>query len=230
MKQAEEDMDLREFAGELAKDGVKCILQVRHAERPKMDPDDPTFGDSLPITDEGVRTSLKLGESLAEFGGDVQFASSPLRRTRMTAAKIAEGMGVVNPDIPADELLGNGTFYYADPSEVLDVFKPENFFNACFEYFRTGEQRGFRNLYAASDDLEKWLVERLRRKLFLVVTHDCYIAAYLAAKCGMEFTRDNWPRFLDGGALFLYPDGSKRYALVRTGLSDGICGVGGRVM
>lgn len=223
-------MDLREFSQELAKDGVRCILQVRHAERPKMDPDDPTFGDALPITDEGVRTARILGERLSAFGGDVQFASSPLTRTRMTAEKIAEGMGVENPSIPVDELLGNETFYYADASEVLDVFKPENFFNACFEYFRTGEQRGFRNLHTASDDLEKWLVERLEKKLFLVVTHDCYIAAFLAAKGGIEFSRENWPRFLDGGALFLYPDGTKRYALVRTGLSEGICGVGGRVM
>lgn len=223
-------MDLREFADELAKDGVRCILQVRHAERPKMDPDDPTFGDSLPITEEGVRTARELGKRLSRFAGDVQFASSPLRRTRMTAEMIAEGMGVEKPEIPVDDLLGNRTFYYADANEVLDVFRPENFFNACFEYFRTGEQRGFRNLYAASDDLEKWLVARLERKLSLVVTHDCYIAAYLAAKGGIEFTRDNWPRFLDGGALFLHPDGSKSYALVRTGLSDGICGVGGRVM
>ena len=223
-------MDLRELSDELAKDGVRCILQVRHAERPKMDPDDPTFGDALPITDEGVRTASELGARLSRFGGDVQFAASPLRRTRMTAELITEGMGVENPEISVDDLLGNRTFYYADAKEVLDVFKPENFFNACFEYFRTGEQRGFRNLYAASDDLENWLVERLKRKLFVAVTHDCYIAAYLAAKGGMEFTRDNWPRFLDGGALFLYPDGTKSYALVRTGLSDGICGVGGRVM
>ena len=40
----------------------------------------------------------------------------------------------------------------------------------------------------------------------------------------MEFTRDNWPRFLDGGATFVYPDGSKKHVLVRTGFSQGICG------
>ena len=218
-------MDLREFSDELAKDGVRCILQVRHAERPKMDPDDPTFGDALPITDEGVRTARELGARLSRFGGDVQFAASPLRRTRMTAELIADGMGVVAPEIPVDDLLGNRTFYYADAKEVLDVFKPENFFNACFEYFRTGEQRGFRNLYAASDDLEDWLVERLKRKLFVAVTHDCYIAAYLAAKGGIEFTRDNWPRFLDSAAIVLRPDGERRYMLVRAGLSPLACGV-----
>ena len=224
------EIGIDEFVKELSQDGVRCILQVRHAERPKMDPDDPTFGDNLPITEEGERSARKLGEMLSCFGGDVQFASSPLRRTRMTTELIAAGMGVASPEIPVDDLIGNGSFFYADVAAVLDVFKPENFFNACFEYFRTGEQKGFRNLHAAADDLEGWLLARLERKLFIATTHDCFIAAFLAAKAGIAFSRENWPRFLDGGALFIRPDGTKSYALVRTGLSSGICGVGGTVM
>ena len=37
-------MTIEELKDEIRK-GARCILQVRHAERPKMDPDDPTFGD-----------------------------------------------------------------------------------------------------------------------------------------------------------------------------------------
>ena len=62
-------------------------------------------------------------------------------------------------------------------------------------------------------------------RLLVATTHDCYIAAFLAAKTGMEFTRDNWPRFLDASAFFIYPDGAVSHKLVRTGLSDGICGI-----
>jgi len=225
-----DELTIDEFTAELGREGVRCILQVRHAERPKMDPDDPTFGDALPITEEGLRTSHELGRRLAAFRDEVTFLSSPLRRTRMTAERIAAGMGLENPEIPVSELLGNGTFYYDDPSQVLEVFRPENFFNACFEYFRTGEQKGFKNLHTASNQLEDWLRGHLARRLLLVTTHDCYIAAFLAAKTGAVFTCENWPRFLDGGALFLQPDGRTRYALVRTGLSTGICGVGGKVM
>ena len=210
--------------------GARCILQVRHAERPKMDPDDPTFGDALALTDEGVRTARELGRFLAEFRGDVQFYASPLRRTVMTAELIAEGMGMGNggrgPDIPTDDRLGNGSFYYDDPAAVLEVFRPGNFFKACFEYCEKGEQRGFKNLYSASDALESWLTERFEKKLFVVTTHDCYIAAFLAARKAVEkFTIDNWPRFLDGGAILFRPDGTRKYALVRTGLSKGVCGV-----
>lgn len=224
------DVSIDEFVAELKKPGVRCALQVRHAERPRIDPNDPSFGDALAITEEGVRTSLELGKLLKAFACDVSFCSSPLRRTVMTCEMIAEGMGLKNPPILKDGCLGNETFYFKDPAEVLDVFKPENFFNACFKYYREGEMRGFHNLFEASERLESWLLERLDKKLLIATTHDCYIAAFIAAKTRLEFTRENWTRFLDGGAILIYPDGTKSYRLVRAGLSQGICGVGGKVM
>ena len=218
-------MTISEIADELRR-GTRVILQVRHGERPKMDPDDPTFGDALELTYEGCRTARRLGEMLAEFRDDVQFCASPLTRTRMTAELIAEGMGIAGAAIPTDERLGNGSFYYDDPAEVLDVFKPSNFFPACFEYFATGRQRGFRDLHAATDALEGFLLANMSRRLFVVSTHDLYIAAFLSARGAVgEFTRANWLRFLDGGAILVGADGSRRYALVRAGLSDGIVGV-----
>jgi len=218
-------MTLDDIVAELRK-GTRVILQVRHAERPKMDPDDPTFGDALHLTAEGVRTSRIFGERLKEFADSVQFYASPLTRTRETAQLVAEGMGIANAVIPTEERLGNGSFYYADVSLVFDVFQPQNFFPACFEYFATGKMRGFNDLYEASDTLETWLFERFTKNLFVVVTHDCYIAAFLSArKAYGPFTRETWTRFLDAGAILVAPDGTRRYALVRTGLSSGIVGV-----
>ena len=133
-----QEMTIGELIGEIG-NGSRVALMVRHAERPKMDPDDPTFGDALELTYEGTRTAKKLGTMLAVFADDVQFYASPLTRTRMTAACIAEGMGLAGVGIPTEERLGNGSFYYEDPLEVLEVFKPNNFFPACFDYFRTGE-------------------------------------------------------------------------------------------
>jgi len=219
------EVSLDDLTAELRR-GTRVALMVRHAERPKMDPNDPSFGDALALTYDGRRTAKKLGTLLKEFADDVQFAASPLTRTRMTAELIAEGMGLSDPEIPTDDLLGNGSFYYADAAQVLDVFKPSNFFPACFEYFKTGHQRGFRELYAATDDFEKWIDARFNRKLFVIATHDLYVAAFLSARKAVgEFTRENWVRFLDGGAILIDPDGTRRYALVRTGLSDGIVGV-----
>ena len=219
-----QEMTIEELIGEIRR-GARVTLMVRHAERPKMDPDDPTFGDALELTYEGTRTAKKLGGMLKEFADDVQFAASPLTRTRMTAALIAEGMGVPEAAVPTDELLGNGSFYYDDPAEVLEVFKPKNFFPACIEYFRTAHQRGFRELYRATDEFEKWIDAHWKNRLFVISTHDLYIAAFLYARKVGEFSKENWTRFLDGGAIIDGPDGKRRYALVRSGLSTGIVGV-----
>ena len=219
-------MTLGELAAELRR-GSRVILQVRHAERPKMDPKDPTFGDKLPLTAEGVRTARLFGEALKEFAGDVQFYASPLRRTRMTAEFIAEGMGLKGLEIPIDGCLGNESFYYKDALEVLHVFTPpENFFPECFKYMQTGMLRGFNELGPSSDALEKWLFERFERRLFVVATHDLYVAAFLASRGAYnDRSKATWPRFLDAAATIVSPDGSRRYALVRSGLSDGIVGV-----
>ena len=220
------EMSLADVAAALG-GGSRVILQVRHAERPKMDPADPTFGDALPLTAEGERTARLLGEALRPFADSVQFVSSPLRRTRMTAGLIAEGMGVAEPEIPCDELLGNGSFYYRDALEVLHVFTPpENFFPASLEYMEKGRMRGFNDLRESSDALERWLFERFSARLMVATTHDLYIAAFLSTRGAYNVrSRDTWPRFLDGAAIVVAPDGSRRYALVRSGLSDGIVGV-----
>ena len=220
------EMTLEEVKAEL-RAGARAVLQVRHAERPQIDPDDPTFGDALHLTREGVRTARLLGESLAEFADGAAFASSPLTRTRETAVCIAEGMGLGGEEVLTDGLLGNGSFFYDDPMQVLKTFKEMEFFNACFAYCREGRLPGMRELGAAADDCERWLDGRARgRRLFVVVTHDCFIEAFLAARgaCRPE-SRKDWVRFLDGGVTLIYPDGSRRYALVRAGLSHGICGV-----
>lgn len=219
------EMTIEELRDELRR-GARVILQVRHAERPKMALDDPTFGDALPLTKDGETTATALGRILAEFKDDVTFWASPLRRTRMTAACIAAGMGVAGAEIPTDEQLGNGSFFYDDPAEVLKLFKEREFFRACFDYFEQGQLPGLKEIHAAADTCEKWLVERLKGRLLVAATHDCYIAAFLSARGAVgKFSRRNWPRFLDGAAIILAPDGTRRYALVRSGLSHGIVGV-----
>lgn len=220
------EITVEELKAEL-RSGARAILQVRHAERPKIAPDDPTFGDALHLTREGRRTARLLGESLAEFAGDVAFASSPLTRTRETAECIAEGMGLGGAPVPTDGRIGNESFFYDDPAEVLRVFNDKDFFEACFEYFEKGTLSGFKDLHSAADALEAWLDgQAAGRRLFVSVTHDCFIAAFLAARRAYgPFSRGNWVRFLDAGATLVYPDGTRRYALVRAGLSHGICGV-----
>ena len=206
--------------------GSRVLLFVRHGERPKIDNEDPTFGEALPLTSEGLRTSREMGARLKEFSGDVQFLSSPLRRTVMTASGIAEGMGLADVDIKTDILLGNDTFYCADQNEVFELFRDGEFFEKVFEYMRTGVQRGFRQIDEATDALEEWALDRFTAKLGIFTTHDLYNAAFLHARgVKRDWCVENWVRFLDSAAIIVDPDGTRRYAFLRTGLSSGIVGV-----
>lgn len=219
------EISLDDVVAEL-KNGSRVLLFVRHGERPKLDNEDPTFGEALPLTAEGLRTSREMGARLKEFSGDVQFLSSPLRRTVMTASGIAEGMGLEGLEIKTDILLGNDTFYCANQREVFELFRDGEFFEKVFEYMRTGVQRGFRQIDEATDALEEWALERFTAKLGIFTTHDLYNAAFLHARgVQRDWSEENWVRFLDSAAVILDPDGTKRYAFLRTGLSSGIVGV-----
>ena len=210
----------------LLRGGNRVLLMTRHAERPHIDHEDPSFGWNLPITEEGQSTSRAFGNKLRQFADVVQFASSPLRRTVMTASCIAEGMGIEHPEIPTYECLGNGSFYFADAHAIWEEFRDGSFFGKCFDYFATGSGRGFADLYSASDALEKWCVDHFTAPLAVFATHDLYIAAFLAARRAVErFSEGNWPRFLDSAAIVIAPDGKRRYALVRAGLSNRATGV-----
>ena len=210
----------------LLRAGNRVLLMTRHAERPHIDHEDPSFGAELPLTADGEEMSRAFGRMIRPFADVVQFASSPLRRTMMTAECIAEGMGIAHPDISPEDALGNGTFYFADQHAVWEEFRDGSFFQKCFDYFEKGTYRGFADLHAASDALEEWCLAHFTAPFAIFTTHDLYIAAYLAARTVISrFTLENWPRFLDSAAIIIAPDGSRRYALVRAGLSDRVSGV-----
>ena len=210
----------------LLRAGNRVLLMTRHAERPHIDHEDPSFGQELPITEEGQAMSRAFGAAFRPFADVVQFASSPLRRTMMTTECIAEGMGVAHPDIAPEDALGNGTFYFADQHAVWEEFRDGSFFRKCFAYFEKGTFRGFAELHAATDALEEWCLAHFTAPFAVFTTHDLYIAAFLAARTVISrFTEANWPRFLDSAAIILAPDGTRRYALVRAGLSNRVTGV-----
>ena len=215
-----------EDVGALLRAGNRVLLMTRHAERPHIDHEDPSFGQELPITEDGRTMSRAFGAAFRLFADNVQFASSPLRRTMMTTECIAEGMGIVCPAIAPYDALGNGTFYFADQHAVWEEFRDGSFFRKCFVYFEKGTFRGFAELHAATDALEEWCLAHFAAPFAVFTTHDLYIAAFLAARTVISrFTEANWPRFLDSAAIILAPDGTRRYALVRAGLSDRVTGV-----
>lgn len=208
--------DVREA---LAK-GDRVLLMTRHAERPHIDPEDPTFGESLPITKDGERMAFDFGASLRGASDDVQILSSPLHRTRLTAVQIARGMGLEerwNYDtIPTDDIIGNGSYYYADAYAVWKIFRGGEFYRLSFEYCHNGVQTGFRPLDVATDMLEEHVMAKFNAKLGIFTSHDLFIASFLSGRNAYSgWTVETWVQFLDSAAIIISPDGSRRYALVR---------------
>ena len=208
-------MNLEDVRDEL-RQGNRVLLMVRHAERPHLDHEDPTFGAELPITENGRRAAEAYGARLREFANVVQFYASPLRRTVMTAEAIARGMGVTAPDIPTDDKIGNGSFFFTDQLAVFNLFRDGSFYEHVFAYLRDRHQTGFADIHSAADALEKWVLERFTGQLGIFTTHDLYNGAYLKARGVVEsFTIETWIQFLDAAAIIIPPAGHRRSALVR---------------
>ena len=200
--------------------GGRVLLMVRHAERPHIDHEDPTFGEALPITPSGAEAAVRFGAAFRRFASETQFMASPLLRTRMTAEFIASGMGVPDAEIPTDALLGNSSFYFSDQRAVFELFRDGSFFEHIFRYFADGSLSGFSEIHAATDRLEEWCLAHFSARLGIFTTHDLYIGAYLHARgVKTDFTVDNWIGFLDAAALVLRRDGSLVRALVRSAVS-----------
>ncbi|MGN0854774.1 MAG: histidine phosphatase family protein [Kiritimatiellia bacterium] len=214
--------DVRRWLAE----GCRVLLLVRHAERPRIDFEDTSFGESLPLTAAGEKMSVDFGRLLAGASDDVQFRASPLRRTVMTAERIAEGMGVGSVDITEDARIGNGSAFVASERQVWELFRDGSFFARMDEWLRQGRQYGFNDLAPACDAFEEYALSTFTGRLGIYTSHDVYLVAYLHGRgVKTDFRKENWPCFLDAAAIILAPGGDRRYAFVRAGLSDKCCGV-----
>lgn len=218
-------MDFQGVKDEL-KRGSRVLLLVRHAERPHIDHEDPTFGGALPITENGKRMCEDFGRALKGAAENVQFRASPLRRTVMSAQYIARGMGLRNADIPTDEAIGNGSAFISDLHAVWELFRDKRFFEHMVEYMTVGTIRGFAPAATAAEEFEAYVLSLFTGKLGIFTTHDVYVAAYLFAKgVKSDWNPSNWPRFLDSAVIVIEPSGGRRYALLRAGLSNRATGV-----
>ena len=212
MERFDSEIDVDRVREELSR-GSRVLLVVRHAERPRIDNEDKTFGAHLPLTPAGERMSE-------------EFMASPLRRTVLTARFIARGMGIDVPVIPTDAAIGNSSAYIEDELKVWELFRDGRFFEKMIDYFERGEQYGFNTLKEATDAFEEYCLSLFTGKLGIFSSHDVYIAAFAKGRGILPaVVRENWPRFLDSIAIIVDPDGTRRYRFVRAGLTDGICGV-----
>ena len=203
--------------------GERVVLLLRHAERPPLEMDDPTFGKDIEITPKGRMDAKVFGCALGDFTlgwGERVVSSSKMKRCRETAYNIIrELIPWRDVGIGLSDILGDKSPYFGRHSERMALAKKGNYRNALNEYFRTGHQQGFQNLADATDKLEEYIwndYSRLNPALQVMVTHDINVGCFLAGqKVITQFNDSTWPRYLDAAVCFLDRYGRARYGFMR---------------
>ena len=203
--------------------GERVVLILRHAERPALEKDDPTFGQGIGITAKGRMDAKVLGFALRQFSsgfGEMVVSSSKMTRCRDTAREIMHEMAPwTAPSFGLSDTLGDKSPYFGRVSERMALANKGNYRESLNEYFRTGHQQGFQNLAEATNMLEDFIWNyhsRTNPALHVMVTHDINVGCFLAGrKVITQFDDSTWPHYLDSAVCFLDRYGRARYGFMR---------------
>lgn len=218
-------IDYTQFARRAADTPGRCVLLARHGERPSLDPHDPTFGADLPLTDAGRAMAFACGRALRPAGAPAEwtFLSSALRRTRLTAAAVAEGLGA-NPDaVSIAPEMGIPGLYVSDPEALAIYQEAEGGAAYSDRLLRDGVAEGMRPIADIARDVLAWLrASDFGTRLVFAATHDIFLACVLAGLNLANVTSKRWVHYLQGVAFFERPDGSFDTAYCVPDLADAV--------
>ena len=190
-------LQVREFPG-------RCFLLARHAARPPLVPEDPSFGGDLPITDAGRAMSLACGRALRGAGRPEEWAflASPLRRTILTAAAVAEGIGSAATVAPTPEI-GIPGLWVTDAIAVHDHQEREGFGVYCDRLMGDGWAEGFRPIPESTQAVLDWLrsTDFGSRRVFLC-SHDIFLSCLLSGLGCAKPTTTAWVGFTSSAMPF----------------------------
>lgn len=204
--------------------GERVVVLMRHAERPPLEKNDPTFGENLGITTKGQLDAKVFGFALHEYStglGKHCVSSSKTRRCWDTAREISNALAGELPSgcVALPDILGDKSPYFGLVSERMALADEGNYIASLNQYFKDGHQRGFQNLADATDKLEDFMWNdwaHINLPLHVMVTHDINVGCFLAGrKVVTEFDEFSWPHYLDAAVGFLDRCGRARYGYMR---------------
>ena len=195
--------------------GGRVTILVRHAERPALEPGDRTFGASLPLTANGWRDAQNFGIMLARElrPKSVAFYAGGTFRTLQTACGMAMGLDLaetgtaIERKVRLDDFLGSESPFFGSVEERMALAAQGRYHERLNDYFRSGEQRGYRPLKAAANLMERQLdaLHDSNWPLVVAITHDINVAAFLAARGVVDsFTDETWPSYLDAAVMIKF--------------------------
>lgn len=205
--------------GEMIRQGRRVTLLMRHAHRPPLDPSDTTFGETLPITEQGRHEAENLGLKLSGIvdADAVLLYASQTFRTIQTACSIDRWLGCVS-SVDVKDFLGGGSPFFGSLEERMSLIAEGRYMERLNDYYRTGEQAGYRSLAPAADAMEDMLesLHTLSSSLVVAVTHDINVASFMAGRgVAGRFDEDTWPHYLDAAVIAKDEAGNVEYGEFR---------------
>lgn len=186
----------------------RVILLMRHAERPKIQENDSTFGEDLGLTESGSIQAHQCGTLLA--GMDCcSFGASPMRRTRETAKNIASGMGLKDVSIFDAPEIGVSGLWVEDRELLHSYYQKEGSAVCTDRYFRDGYAEGYRTIQEGTALTFDWLTQTdFGARRTFIISHDIFIAALLQGLGVRRFSSQEWLGYLQSAALVEDSDGT----------------------
>lgn len=168
---------------------------LRHSVRGDLPPGEA--GDSVPITEDGVRLARALGARLGSGLRSVH--SSPLLRCVQTAEALCAGASVELP-IHRERLLGAPGIYVVDAERAWSSWEAKGHEGVVGHL--VGDDEPLPGM-AAPDAAARFLVQHMLAAAgaepgyHVFVTHDSLVTATAARILGQRFGKDAWPWYLE---------------------------------
>jgi len=185
----------------------KSIMLIRHAERPKIQEDDPTFGEFLSLTESGTAMARRCGATLAGIT-DCCFGASPMRRTRETVRCIAWGMGFESAAVFDAPEAGVSGLWVEDRALLHSFYEKEGSAAFTDRYLRDGQAEGYKSIAEGTALMCDWLLQSdFGARCTIISSHDIFVACLLQGLGVRRFSSREWIGYLQSAALVQEPDG-----------------------
>lgn len=174
-----------------------AVLLLRHSERPPI-PLGQT-GDDLPLTKQGGRLALTLGQHLN--GRLRSLSTSPVRRCMETAEWLQRGANVDDVLIQPDHLLGDPGIFITEPSPAWQTIQRLGMEQIMMRLMNKESQLpGFSNPVNAVSKLINHTLCQMQSGpgLHIFVTHDFLITTTVAIMLNKALPVEDWPDFIEG--------------------------------
>lgn len=182
-------------------ESADVALMIRHAEREAIP--SGAFGWDVGLTEQGIRSSKRLGAALSEVRA-VSAVSSPVYRCVQTVEALLRGSGSC-AGVVTDRRLGDPGPFVVAPEVVGSLFLEVPVQEiARRQLEEPAPPPGMRRTEEGVAILLDLLTVNLGRngRLFVYVTHDVILMPFVATLYGKSADETGWPDFLDGILLW----------------------------